>query len=160
MSLSEDVKQYLVGTRILLIDDSVPFQNLTTAMLQKLGVGSVSVASTLAEGMNQLNLNSTSSSPDIDLVLMDLNLPDGNGMLGCEFVSKHVSTSQIPIVVVSSNDQLEIIRLVLENGASDYLQKPLLSDLLGLRLGLLLKLRQMDEFYRAANATSIEEPTS
>ena len=151
MSLAEDVKQYLVGTHILLIDDSEPFQKLTTAMLQNLGVESVTVASTLAAGMNQLNLNTTSSSPNIDIVLMDLNLPDGDGMLGCEFVSKHVATSQIPIVVVSVNDQLETIRLVLNHGASDYLQKPLLGDLLGLRLGLLLKLKQMEAFYSSTS---------
>ena len=155
MSLAEDVKQYLAGTHILLIDDSEPFQKLTTAMLQKLGVESVTVASTLAEGMNQLNLNTTSPSPNIDLVLMDLNLPDGDGMLGCEFVSKHVLTSQIPIVVVSGNDQLETISLVLNNGASDYLQKPLLGDLLGLRLGLLLKLKQMEAFYSSTTKRDV-----
>lgn len=112
-----------------------------------MGVESIIVTSTLAEGMNQLHLNSTSTSPKIDLVLMDLSLPDGSGMLGCEFISKHVLTSQIPIVVVSGNDQLNTISLVLQSGASDYLHKPLQADLLGLRLGLLLKLQEMNEFY-------------
>jgi len=147
MSLAEDATKYLAGKHILLIDDSEPFQKLTTAMLKKMGVESISVASTLAEGMNQLHLNSTSSSPDIELILMDLNLPDGSGMLGCEFISKHVLTSQIPIVVVSGNDHLNTISLVLQSGASDYLHKPLQGDLLGLRLGLLLKLQEMNEFY-------------
>jgi len=147
MLLVDDVKKYFAGTRILLIDDSEPFQKLTTLMLEKLGVETVIIASTLAEGMTHLQLTNPDETPEIDLILMDLNLPDGNGMLGCEFVSKHALTHQIPVVVISGNHELSTIRLVLNNGASDYLQKPLVTELLGLRLGLLLKLKHMDEFY-------------
>jgi len=45
-----NVGSYLAGARILLIDDSGPFQRVTTAMLRKLGVASVVLASTLEEG--------------------------------------------------------------------------------------------------------------
>ena len=45
----------LIGSRILLIDDSVSFRRLTAAMLDKFGVSSVTVAGSLAEGMREMN---------------------------------------------------------------------------------------------------------
>jgi len=141
-----DVSHYLTGARILLIDDSEPFQRLTTEMLKKSRVADVSVASTLAEGMRLMhyNRNVKPGFSEFDLVMMDINLPDGNGMEGCEFISSHAATFDIPVVVVTGTFNQNTIHQAFEAGASDYLQKPLLVDLLKMRLGLLLKLKALE----------------
>jgi len=140
MSWKSDIAKYLVGTNILLIDDSIPFQRLTAEILKKMGVESVVIASTLADGMQQLQYNKSDASTDpaIDLVLMDVNLPDGNGIQGCEFLSRHASTYDIPVVVITASPDSGIICQAINAGARDYLQKPLVADLLKIRLGMLL----------------------
>lgn len=137
---------YLKGARILLIDDSEPFQRLTTEMLKKSGVASVTAASTLTDGMRFMhyNCNNYMDTPQFDLIMMDINLPDGNGMEGCQFITVHAASYDIPVVVISGTSSAEIIHNVFKAGASDYLQKPLVADLLKARLGMLLKLRTVN----------------
>lgn len=61
------------------------------------------------------------SETDIDLVLLDLGLPDENGL---ELLRELRSESDIPIIVVSGKDS-EVDRVVgLEIGADDYISKP------------------------------------
>ena len=145
MMWTNELAGYLKGARILLIDDSAPFQHLTTAMLHKLDVKAVDIASTLAEGLHKLYYNQDNSpSPVIDLVLMDVKLPDGDGMQGCEYVSRHAASYNIPVIIITGRADPETIHHAFESGASDFLQKPLVSDLLIVRLGMLLKLRAID----------------
>jgi len=147
MLWKSDIEKNLVGARILIIDDSAPFQRLTAQILKKMGVESVVAASTLADGMQQLHYNKTETGTDpaIDLVLMDVNLPDGNGIQGCEFLSRHASTYAIPVVVISSSSDPKIISQAIKAGASDYLQKPLVADLLKIRLGMLLSFKSFGD---------------
>jgi CheY-like chemotaxis protein len=132
----------LIGSRILLIDDSVSFRRLTMAALSNLGVASVTQAGSLAEGMCKMNYLSPDKfgAPDYDLVLMDINLPDGNGIEGCEFISSHANTYNIPVVVMSGTSYAVTIDEAFRAGASDFLQKPLVRSILGVRLGRLMAL--------------------
>ncbi len=130
----------LVGARILLIDDCISFQRLTVAMLKKVGIKSVKVAPTLAEGLHQLYYNQTEfARPEFDLVLMDVNLPDGNGMQGCEFATRHASSHDIPVIIVTGGAEQKTIDCAFEAGASDFMQKPLVGRHLKDRIEVLLK---------------------
>ena len=136
----------LVGCRILLIDDQESFLQITRATLMSFGAASVNTAGSLTEGMykmNYLGANKT-CSPDIDLILMDINLLDGNGIDACEYLSGYASGYNIPVVIVSGTSDPVTIDKALEAGASDYLQKPLARNLLGTRLGMLMALRARD----------------
>ena len=138
----EKMSAALIGSRILLIDDSVSFRRLTAAALGKLGVASVTQAGSLAEGMCKMNYLCPDKfgAPEFDLVLMDINLPDGNGIEGCEFISSHANTYNIPVVVMSGTSYAVTINQAFQAGASDFLQKPLLRSILGTRLGMLMAL--------------------
>lgn len=149
-----DSSRYLTGARILLIDDSESFQSITTEMLNNVGVASVTVASTLTAGMHLMHYNRSNvpDSPAFDLVLMDVNLPDGNGMDGCEFISSHAESYNIPVVVITGAFNPAVVIEAFEAGASDYLQKPLILDLLKIRLGLLLKVKSLSQSFDDAAA--------
>lgn len=57
----------------------------------------------------------------IDLVLLDVNLPDGNGI---EFIKKIRKTSAVPVILITvSNMEIDIVT-GLEAGANDYITKP------------------------------------
>ncbi len=115
----------------------------------KAGVASVTVADTLSAGMHKMNYNRNikSVAPEFDLVMMDINLPDGNGIEGCKFISSHAATYNIPVMVISGDFKQVTVNEAFEAGASDYLQKPLVTSLLKMRLGILLKLRNIEQQY-------------
>lgn len=144
----EKMSDALVGCRVLLIDDSKSFLRLTAAMLKKTGVASVTMACSLAEGMSLLNYHNPDkfAAPDFDIVLMDVNLPDGNGIEGCHFISSHANTFNIPVVVISGTSYALTINEAFEAGASDFLQKPLAAALLKNRLGMLMTLKAQQLF--------------
>ncbi len=58
---------------------------------------------------------------DIDLILLDLSLPDANGMSGIKKVRK--SNSAIPIIVLSGTGERELGLEAIRNGAQDYIMK-------------------------------------
>ena len=140
------VSDALVGSHILLIDDTVSFQRLTEALLNSFGVGSVTMASGLTEGMHKMNYLGPDkfAEPKIDLILMDINLPDGNGIDACEYLSSYASTYNIPVVVVSGSSDTVTINKAFDAGASDFLQKPLARSLLQTRLGMLIALKSLE----------------
>lgn len=60
-------------------------------------------------------------SEEIDLILLDLGLPDMDGM---EIIKQVRKASQLPIIVVSARDQDKEKVEALDTGADDYLTKP------------------------------------
>lgn len=58
---------------------------------------------------------------DLELILLDINLPDGNGL---EFCRKVRQTSRVPIIFLTANDMEIDIVTGLETGADDYITKP------------------------------------
>lgn len=64
---------------------------------------------------------STLVSKSVDIMLLDLGLPDFDGM---EVIKKVREWSDIPIIVVSARDQDKEKATVLDIGADDYLTKP------------------------------------
>ena len=134
--LVDDLDCQLKSANILIIDDSVSFQNLTNEMLKKIGVNSVDFASSLSEGLKKLNYTSSNQSEVVpyDMVLLDVNLPDGNGVSGCNFVTHHVGTLDIPVIIISGVYNPIIVEEVFRLGACDFIQKPFVSTLLKKRL--------------------------
>ena len=78
-----------------------------------------------------------SSSPD--LILLDLNLPDGNGL---NFLKKLRQSSQIPVIIITANNTETDIVMGLELGANDYITKPFSLMVLRARVGVQLRQNQ------------------
>jgi DNA-binding response OmpR family regulator len=59
-----------------------------------------------------------------DLLILDLMLPDGDGIEICKFLRKHEKLSALPVIMVTARaDELDRV-LGLEIGADDYITKP------------------------------------
>lgn len=103
--------------RILLVEDAVDFQNALRTLLEK-DKRRVDVASNAAEAFRFLNANK------FDLILLDISLPDRNGItLFCELRSnpQHAETPVI-FVTGSAEDSDKVTAFSL--GAEDYIVKP------------------------------------
>lgn len=88
----------------------------------------------------------------IDLVLLDINLPDGSGM---HWLREVRNNSQVPIIIISANQRETDIVVALESGANDYITKPFSLMVLRARVRVWLRDKrtenstvfQTDEYY-------------
>lgn len=74
----------------------------------------------------------------IDLMILDINLPDGSGLDFCREVRK---TSRVPIIFLTANDMEIDIVSGLETGADDYLTKPFSLAVLRARVNAVMRRR-------------------
>ena len=102
------------ATTILVVEDETSIATFVAAYLRNAGYG-VKTAATAQAALIQL----ASDSPG--LVILDLNLPDGDGVELCRRIRK---TSDIPILMLTARDE-DIDKIIgLEVGADDYMTKP------------------------------------
>lgn len=74
--------------------------------------------------------------PDFDLVLLDINLPDGSGY---DFLKEIKAAGDVPVIILTVNDlELDEVR-GLELGAEDYITKPFSLMVLRARIDKALK---------------------
>lgn len=102
---------------ILIVDDEPDLVELIGYHLRASGFKTL----TAFDGSEALN-QARSHLPD--LILLDLMLPELDGLSVCELLHRLPSTRQIPIIIVSAwkNEQSRLLGL--ELGAEDYISKP------------------------------------
>ncbi len=77
----------------------------------------------------------------IDLVILDINLPDGSGINFCREIRK---ASNVHIIFLTANDMEIDIVSGLESGADDYITKPFSLAVLRARINAVARRRQSD----------------
>lgn len=113
---------------ILIVEDEAPIlYTLKEALL--LSNYQTSTAQTLKEAEKALSLQP-------DLILLDLNLPDGQGFSFCE---KVCSQQQIPIIMLTALDEDADVIRGLDLGADDYVTKPFKLAVLLSRISAVLR---------------------
>lgn len=100
--------------RILIIEDDVSINNLMKEALSKKGYECTQAFSG-SEALLVLNMNS------FDLVILDLMLP---GVTGEEVLTEIRKSKNMPVIVVSAKDTIELKVDLLSMGADDYITKP------------------------------------
>lgn len=85
----------------------------------------------------------------IDLVLLDLVMPGLNGFDVLHRLRNDPCSHNIPVVVVSSIDEIESVAACIEAGAADYVLKPVNSTILRARVRSLLEKKQAHEWEQA-----------
>lgn len=77
----------------------------------------------------------------VDLVLLDLMLPDIDGSEICQQIRQNYGSS-LPVMMLTAKDRTQNVVEGLRQGADDYLQKPFVPDELLLRVQRLVRQRQ------------------
>lgn len=88
----------------------------------------------------------------IDAFLLDIRLPDMNGIEVCRALRAMPRYRDTPVIFVTAMDQREVLQWALEAGADDFIQKPLHAMVLRKRLGNLL---QKASYLRAAELMNL-----
>ncbi|MBQ8800239.1 MAG: response regulator transcription factor [Lachnospiraceae bacterium] len=100
--------------RVLIIEDDTALGQGICLALQSEALG-VTVCRTLSEAKK------LQEEELFDLLLLDVNLPDGNGM---EYLTELRTGSRVPVILLTANDLETDIVAGLELGADDYITKP------------------------------------
>lgn len=110
--------------RLLLIDDDTRLSAMVGDYLRAAGF-EVEVAGTLAAGRERLLAGpALASSTAFDALVLDLMLPDGDGLDLCRELRAQPRTRQLPLLMLTARGE-PMDRIVgLELGADDYLPKP------------------------------------
>jgi len=104
--------------RILVVDDSPTIRRMVIASLRNLRDVEFDEANNGLEAIERLAL------APVNLLFLDLNMPDIHGVEVIEFVRRHQAYSAIPICVLTTRGDEESRAQVLEAGANVYLTKP------------------------------------
>ncbi len=115
--------------KILIVEDDPQIRNFISYSLKQEGFPYMTIGT--AQGAL-----STLVSGQIDLMLLDLGLPDFDGM---EVIKKVREWSEMPIIVVSARDQDKEKAAALDSGADDYLTKPFSATELMARIRVALR---------------------
>lgn len=139
---------------ILVIDDS-EFQRVAMEeMLTEQGFADVTLCESPTDALGVLN-----SSTDVDVILMDIEMPDIDGIDGCRLIKSYEELRDIPIIMVTSLEEMDYLKEAFEAGAIDYLVKPPSPVELGVRVGSALRLKQETDARKSRECELIDLTT-
>jgi type IV pilus assembly protein PilB len=120
--------------KALVVDDNVDLRHLVRTTLERSGLGlSVVTAQNGAEALELAALE----RPDV--VIMDLQMPEMDGVEACRLLRAQEATAFVPIIMLTAMGDDEHLTRAFEAGVDDYLVKPLRREQLVLRVKRLLQ---------------------
>jgi len=127
--------------KILVVDD-----HPTTRL--KLSLGLQQQGHTVVEAENGVQALKKLRTDAFDLVLLDIVMPEMDGYQVLEEMKKDTRMLDVPVIVISTSDELENIVRGIELGAEDYLPKSCDAVLLKARIGACLEKKRLRDQQR------------
>ncbi|MFP5212365.1 MAG: response regulator [Acidobacteriota bacterium] len=103
---------------VLIVDDSATMRRMVASSLRELKSVKFDEASSGLEAIERLAVGK------VDMIILDLNMPDMHGMEVLQFIRGHQSLSLLPVMILTTRGDSESRTEALEKGASVYLTKP------------------------------------
>ena len=119
-----------MSKRILIVDDDVAFGVMLKTWFQKNGWDVVLISS-LEQALQ------TSKTSQFDLILSDLRLPDGDGIMFLTYLREKKITT--PFIIMTGYADVQTAVNAMKLGAFDYLKKPIIPEVLQQKIELALK---------------------
>ncbi|MEO5601229.1 MAG: HAMP domain-containing protein [Cyclobacteriaceae bacterium] len=112
----------LTGKNVLIVDDDVRNLFALTTVFERFNIG-VITAESGQEAIQILNEN-----PKVDMVLMDIMMPEMDGYETTQRIRREHKNSSLPIIAVTAKAMKGDRQKCIEAGASDYITKPVKID--------------------------------
>lgn len=109
---------------ILIVDDSPDQHQLLRSILTKAGHADILAANSAQAAFTTLHLDSDQAPAQVDLILMDVLMPDIDGIAACKRIKRHDQLRDIPVIMVTANNDMENLKEAFSAGAIDYITKP------------------------------------
>jgi two-component system chemotaxis response regulator CheY len=118
--------------RILVVDDSATMRRMVITALG-------GADATFAQAGSGLEAIERLSVDPVDLMILDLNMPDVHGLEVLRFTRSHQAFARIPVLVLTTRGDENSREAALREGATSYLTKPFLPPTLAAEVDRLLE---------------------
>ncbi|MFM8829528.1 MAG: adenylate/guanylate cyclase domain-containing protein [Spartobacteria bacterium] len=147
----EEVSSSLKDAPILVVDDSRLMRIVLTKALQELGFTNISEAIDGPDALQKL------SETPFELMLLDLEMPGMNGVEVLTAKNADPKLKEVPAIVISASEHVDLAVKCIEAGAEDYLVKPPNNTLLRARVTTSLEKKRLRDMDRLLYARLQEE---
>lgn len=113
-----------MALKVLIVDDDF----INRKLLQTLLKNNSEVTAVVEAENGSDALNKIKTEGDIQMILLDIMMPIVDGIEFLKIFRSDMSNSHIPVIVLSTDDTRK--NEVFDNGANDFLRKPITEDLL------------------------------
>ena len=120
--------------RILIVDDSEFNRAISREILQE--TYDIIEADDGKEALHKIN----EYGMEISLVLLDIIMPEKDGFEVLKYMTEEHLISDIPVIMISSEDSANYIRRAYEMGVSDYINRPFDANIVYQRVSNIVKL--------------------
>jgi two-component system chemotaxis response regulator CheY len=117
--------------KILVVDDSPVTRVVIAKMLQRFGFETMQAEN----GLDALNV--LVKNEDIEIVLLDWNMPTMNGIEFLRSARNDKKQTDLKVIMVTTQNEMEYVITALNEGIDEYIMLPLTSDILRDKLALL-----------------------
>lgn len=110
---------------ILIVDDTASQRFLLSSILKAAKYADLLTVASAKDAFERLGMNDPNIvSSDVDLILMDISMPEIDGLEACRRIKADLTTQDIPIIMVTASTEEEDLQLAFDAGAMDYINKP------------------------------------
>ena len=128
---------------ILLVDDFDEERDFLQAVLLKSGYGPIVTAESGRQALELLGLMGRQISPcNPDVILMDLMMPNIDGLEACRHIRSVERLEHTPIIVITAKTETVDLQAAYTAGATDFLRKPIVPVELVARVSTAMSLKQ------------------
>ena len=138
---------------ILIVDDSADARLLIEFFLKKAGYGDIVLAESAYKAIEYLD---TDGAEEIDLILMDIMMPDMDGIEACRRIRKNTRLQDIPVIMVTAKAEEIDLKSAFDAGAADYVTKPIKKIEFLTRIRSVLKLKHETDKRKARECELLE----
>jgi CheY-like chemotaxis protein/CHASE3 domain sensor protein len=124
LKMARDRESSLEGRRILVVEDDVRNIFALSSLLEPKGAA-VEIARNGKEALAALGRSLESPSRRIDMVLMDIMMPEMDGLTAMREIRKQAEWKKLPIIALTAKAMKDDQEKCLAAGANDYIAKPL-----------------------------------
>ena len=110
---------------ILIVDDTASQQLLLSAVLRSAGYSDLLTAASAQQAFARLSGDGPAGGgTTVDLILMDISMPDMDGIETCRQIKAAAAWQDIPVIMVTASTDSEDLQAAFAAGALDYITKP------------------------------------
>lgn len=142
---------------IIIVDDSAVSQMHIKSILESAGYNDILIASAAGEVEMLLQaLASRGMSSQVDLIMMDIMMPDIDGIEACRRIKSKELYQDVPVIMVTGKKDVDNLQKAFSAGAHDYITKPPNAVELLARVRSALKLKHETDRRKAREAELLQ----